>query len=252
MQQHMRKIFSSILFSFFFLAVFSVANAATRVWDGGGANALASTPGNWDGNVAPESGDDILLDTTSSKDMTWDLDISVGNWTQDGYDGTVTILTVYDPAGFTNLHISGNCILNSGTWTHLANPNTVTGINNEMYRLSVSVAGNMTIGAGVQIDISGKGFVAGRGPDSVPSGNTGGGSHGGRGSTYGSNLAGPTYGSITRPTNLGSGGGGSAGGGALALYVMGELSLEGLIAANGVERVYHAGAGGSVLLDIGS
>ena len=34
---------------------------ATRVWDGGGANNLWSTAGNWAGDVAPKSGDDLVF-----------------------------------------------------------------------------------------------------------------------------------------------------------------------------------------------
>ncbi|NLB54740.1 MAG: hypothetical protein GX811_03070 [Lentisphaerae bacterium] len=125
MRLYIMKYLSFILLSLLFLARFSNGLAATRVWNGGGANALASTPGNWVGNVPPVTGDDIVLDSTSSKDMTWDLNISVWDWTQDGYVGTVTLATVYPGQGsFTEFIIYGDCKIITGTWTHQANTST--------------------------------------------------------------------------------------------------------------------------------
>ena len=76
--------------------------ALPRTWDGGGANALASTPANWVEDTAPVAGDDIILNTTSHKNMTWDLGVDAGSWTQAEYTGTVTIATVCGASGFTN------------------------------------------------------------------------------------------------------------------------------------------------------
>jgi autotransporter-associated beta strand protein len=50
------------------------AFAATRIWSGAGANNLWSTPQNWDGNIAPVSGDfisfpNVALQTTNVNDL---------------------------------------------------------------------------------------------------------------------------------------------------------------------------------------
>ena len=51
------------------------ALADVPTWDGGGADNNASNPTNWVGDVAPSAADDIVLDATSTKDMTWDLSL---------------------------------------------------------------------------------------------------------------------------------------------------------------------------------
>lgn len=55
----------------FFLSVHA-AEAATRTWDGGGADTNWSTAENWSGDAVPGSGDDVVLDGTSTKDSVWD------------------------------------------------------------------------------------------------------------------------------------------------------------------------------------
>jgi len=98
-------------------------------------------------------------------------------------------------------------------------------------------ASNVTVEAGSAIIADGQGFTTGAGPGGPINGigdYNSGGSYGGRGS----GASGPTYGSYSTPTNLGSAGGGAnggyaAGGGAIALHVAGTLLLQGSISANG-------------------
>ena len=54
------------------LLAFDVA-AQASLWDGGGANALWSTPANWDGNFAPESPSFLEFDGTVGLNSTNDL-----------------------------------------------------------------------------------------------------------------------------------------------------------------------------------
>ena len=62
----MRKVYRLLLsYSFFCLALLTINNqayAATRIWDGGGADNNASTVANWDGDAtAPVAGDDLVF-----------------------------------------------------------------------------------------------------------------------------------------------------------------------------------------------
>lgn len=231
-------------------ASMAIADAGSPVltWGGGGAtnSFLASNPTNWVGGVAPVAGDSILLNTTTNKNMTWDLNIPVQSWTQVGYMGTVTVATVYGPAGFTNLTIVGDCVISNGTWMQTANP----AVNYETNRLRATIGGNMTLGTGAVIDVTAKGFTAGNGPGRYI-GTYGGGSYGGRGTGGYASSPGPCYGSVIAPTNLGSSGSSGAGGGAVWLTVAGELRHDGLIAANGSNPSQYAGAGGSIYLVAG-
>lgn len=221
--------------------------AATRTWDGGGADELASNPTNWDGNAALVANDAIVLNATSHKSMTWNMtNMTVASWTQVGYLGTVTVATVYGATGFTNLNITGNCVINNGMWTHVANP----AVNYEANRLAVSIGGGMNLGAGAVIDVTGKGYTAGRGPGRPGDGS---GSYGGI--WIGASAPGKCYGSITAPTNLGSGGNGNTpgpGGGAIMLRVAGGVTNLGAIRADGTSGFTRPGSGGSVYLVAGS
>lgn len=64
----------------------------THTWDGGGANALASTKENWIGDVAaPEALDSVVLDA-GALPCTWDLAITLNAFSMNvGYSGTVTL-----------------------------------------------------------------------------------------------------------------------------------------------------------------
>jgi len=87
-----------------------------------------------------------------------------------------------------------------------------------------------------------------------------GGGHGGDGGNSGTFAGGLSYGSVTQPITLGSGGGswfsnpGGAGGGAVRLIVSGALTLNGSIVAIGVQPgpAAGAGAGGSIWISAGS
>ena len=211
---------------------------AAKTWDGGGANELASNPTNWIGTVAPLVGDFVVLDTTSSKNMTWDLNLLVGSWTQAGYLGTVTVATVYGTAGFTNLAIIGDCIISNGVWTHSGPQAT------EVNRLSATIGGNLIVGPNGAINVMNKGYQTRSGPGQLPG--DGSSSYGGHGWS-----GGPCYGSILAPTNIGSGGRESYGGGAIRMRVSGTIRNDGLICSDGGPSTYGGGSGGSIWLIAG-
>ena len=132
--------------------------------------------------------------------------------------------------------IGGNVtIIDGGTLTHTKNAAT------EAYKLTLTIAGDMTVDAGGEVNVDEKGYTS-AGPGRQ-------GSYGGRGGK----TPGPTYGSITSPTHLGSGGYDSneIGGGAIKLVVTGTTTVEGLMTAKGApSNDYNqgAGSGGSIWL----
>jgi RHS repeat-associated protein len=117
-------------------------------------------------------------------------------------------------------------------------------------------AASVQVNAGGAISADGQGYVPNAGPAGAAPGSSNGGSYGGLGGGTG---VGPTYGSITTPTDLGSGGGfccgggASPGGGAIRLLVTGALTNNGAISANGANApAAGAGAGGSLYIAAGT
>ena len=240
------------------------AAGATRTWKGGTSTTvnkvslgmLASTPENWNEGVAPVDGDDIVFDATGAANpCRWDLNVKPASWTQTAdYVNTVTLATTYgDTLPF--VEVTGNVVLNGGTWTHLAN-----GGLNRTYRLYVKVGGNMTIGADAKVTAYGLGYQN----QYMANGGTFSGSkiyatHGGFGYEntvtwpLGGNGAVP-YGKIQAPEEPGSGSGGTTnlGGGAIRLDVAGLLTVDGTIDADALQHKNYMGAGGSVYLRAGT
>lgn len=139
----------------------TLAQAATRTWTGAGADANASTPENWSDDTAPVAGDHVVFDDShagnAQTNIVWDVDPGVtgfASWTQTAdYDGMITIMTRYhDAGGFTNLHISGNVLLEGGVWTH-EGPQSA-----QIHNLGVSVGGDFTLGDSAAINLNGKGW----------------------------------------------------------------------------------------------
>ena len=181
---------------------------------------------------------------------------------------------------FTNLYLGGDLTVSNGTlelaggWNvpvvvagnvHIATNGVITHSANsiaETYRLQLQVGGDLTVDVGGRIDVTGKGYGNSQGPGRGNGQNHNyhaAASHGGLGGYPESdpivNFADPgfympywtTYGSITSPTNLGSGGMVS-GGGAISLKVSGATSLQGSLIAKGMDTWASGAAGGSILL----
>ena len=111
---------------------------------------LASEPSNWSLGRAPISTDCVLFDGRySNLDCEWDIAATptVASWTQNNaFSGTITFATTFPEKGFEKFTIAGDAIVDSGKWTHKENSTS------ENYRLSVSVGGNLAIGASAIID----------------------------------------------------------------------------------------------------
>ncbi len=242
------------------------ATAATKVWTGLGADAKASNAANWqaDGGAdptAPVAGDAIVLDA-SSRDypMTWDLDIPLASWTQDGYTNVVTIQTVYPDAGkgnFTNLVVAGDVTLRNGIWVHASNAS----LNQETYRIYATIGGDLVVGAAAAISGDERG-LRNKGNLGAPvvSGGVTGRAHGGRAfHQYGTLTR--CYGSIREPILCGRSGDGTQGigGGAVRLAVGGSAAIDGRVSADALKYLsdgtlwnYWPAAGGSVWITAGS
>lgn len=108
-----------------FLALLPLtAFAATRTWDGGGADTNWSTAGNWSSDTLPVAGDTVLFDGTGKKDATVNGSFSgtVGDLQiTSSYTGTVTVtraLTVHDVflSGGTLAITNGSTVNVHGSW----------------------------------------------------------------------------------------------------------------------------------------
>lgn len=141
-------------------------------------------------------------------------------------------------------------VASGGILTHEGNTTT------EANKLIATIVGNLTVNAGGIIGGTGLGYGTvdvSRGPGAPGQGYRGAG-YGG----YGGNSGGQTYGSITNPVNLGSstgtGGNYGPGGGAVILNIRDQLSVNGIITANGFGGFNGCGggAGGSVNIVAGS
>jgi hypothetical protein len=129
---------------------------------------------------------------------------------------------------------------NDGALSHCQNS------TNELYKLNLTIVGDLTVLSNGAIHADYKGYATGKGPSTGD-----GASYGGLGG-----ACAPTYGSIVSPTNFGSGGAGynTYGGGAIRLAVAGTTTVAaaGAISANGQAAGNGgAGAGGSVFLTTG-
>ncbi len=121
------------------------------------------------------------------------------------------------------------------------------------------------IDEGSAIDVTGKGYLGGKGynewgrtiGDVSGVTNGAGGAYGGTGSGHDGRASGPTYGDPRNPIYLGSGGGawehadGGDGGGRITIHASEAVLVNGSILANGGESEGSAagdGSGGSILI----
>lgn len=278
---------SNIRFKFLtFSIVLSFAStlfSADKYWTGA-AGSNASLAGSWCDDAAltvvstaaPADGDDIHL-TSGSVAMTWDLDIYVNSWVQDGYTGTVTFKTgklngiAASTAGLNGyteddgetriLKVTDSVVINSGIWqiAQQLNFNTTrlkaavaytAGLG--VQRLILDAGGSVTVGASATISAKGLGFRPSQGPG-AGNGNYNSATHGGMGSWNTRSSSMNCYGIISAPVTQGSGGANASGGGAVTIISAGAMQLDGTIDVAGNNSTsYHVGAGGSIYINAAS
>ncbi|NLE42661.1 MAG: DUF2341 domain-containing protein, partial [Lentisphaerae bacterium] len=220
------------------------ASGTTNVWIGSGN---ASVDANWSLGHAPTAGEHILLSGFSTANLTWDAAATptVQSWTQDAdFSGAVTFQTVYGDIGFTNFTVTGDCVLENGTWNHTANSAT------QIWSLRVTVGGDLDMIGSAKVDVSQCGYAGKKGPG-YSGGFCNGSSFGGTGGDYGNDggSAMPYGSSVSEPTELGSGGY-ENGGGAIHLTVGGSLRMEAETAIS--SRGGGRASGGSIFVKASS
>ena len=219
------------------------------VWMGdSGVDNNASTAANWYQSKLPTKDDKILLAVFSPSNIVWDAGVNglpdtVASWEQTvDYTGTVTFKTVYpngDDTAFTNFTVTGDCLVNGGKWTHVANG------DKPVNRLCVNVGGDFALGEQAAINVSAKGYGPGYCAVGADLG-VHGGSRGDATKVRGDWLC---------PSEIGSGGrDGRYGGGAVWLVVNGAAVIDGAIHADSssVSKQSDCAAGGSVYLQAAS
>ncbi len=130
--------------------------------------------------------------------------------------------------------------------------------------LFIGVANNANIGGNLNVDQTGYSLTNGPGAGSAVNNDGSGAGYGGSGGASSSGAAGGiTYGLAAEPLAFGSGGGngaatvngGSSGGGALRMSVLGTLNVTGNISANGSAGAQDnsgGGSGGSIWITAGT
>ena len=168
-------------------------------------------------------------------------------------------LTVDGPHAFASV-----LVRNGGVLTHSPAPNGEPG-----NRLNLTIAGDFTVDATSQIDLTGRGYRQQTGPGNGYEGGSGAGYGGEGGASRSGATPGVAYGSMVGPLDPGSGGGsagyggvqGGTGGGAMKLVVTGALTIDGAFSANGSnggatdsygQSQGGGGSGGSIWINAGT
>lgn len=225
-----------------------VGSAEDNVWLGS-VDGLASNPSNWSLNVTPDITHTVVFDGSQSvANCTWDeaASFDVAGWNQmESYTGTVTVETYLEATdtkkSFLNIH--GSCTINGGIITHTANTSKV-----QLYRLGLSIDGDLTVGASGQINANAKGGPAWT-------------------CTTGSDFAihagsrtdiSKVYGNVKEPVTMGNGEK-LPGGGAIYILVAGNAVVDGKVVAmtrdnktSGSWDTIEGGAGGSIYIKAAS
>ena len=231
------------------LTLFNLAVPAGKKTWVATANGNSSDGANWIPAGAPAASDHILFDGNfSNARCIWDAAAThtVAAWEQAAaFTGTVELQTTYESGAFAALAITGDCTISGGTMTQTKNEDA------QVYRLSLTVGGDLTVASGAQITATGKGYDTCH----YPAGSACG-VHGGS-----ANDLSLVYGDLKHPVDIGSAGStsGFKGGGAVHLVVTGDATIDGTLAARpstgstqNDTRYKGHGAGGSIYLSAAS
>jgi hypothetical protein len=169
----MRSLCSTLLLVVMLLGGISPAFAATRTWDGGGADTLWSTAGNWSGDVTPGAGDSAYFDATSTKSVSIPVNTTVGNMEiQSGFTGTITLSGGSILSIGTGSYVQGGGTLRTTSGSLVVTNNfTQSGGTLSMGNRYVKIGGNMTRTAGTLNAQHGSVVVAPRNSQTLTPGN---------------------------------------------------------------------------------
>ncbi len=219
----------------------STSVPATFTWTNGGGTGLASAASNWSGGAAPSAGAVVTLNGTSTANLTWDLNVSIASWNQtSAYTGNVIINTNYSGNGsFTLLDITGDLTISGGSWTQ--NPNST--VQGNLIKVAVGGNFTLASGATITVGGKGytAGNGTGGATSTGQGGSHGGrGNHNTTNNykTYGKFLAPDTLGSGgDSSASL------NKGGGAIYMTITGDSTVNGTIEAQGNAGTSNAGGG---------
>ncbi|MBI5153692.1 hypothetical protein HZA57_00510, partial [Candidatus Poribacteria bacterium] len=237
--------------------------------DGAGFTGFTASTANPGTGRSPAAGSVVFVDTsTPNSTLHVYENVSLPEDSALTYDSVILhgAATVFVGGGssfdVTNLEVLGTSVLTLG------GKNRTGQVARAWAGEGVSIeTSDLLVEAGARISGDGQGYTSpglvsvGNGPGGGCNGGAGGGSgggHGGQGGNGDCGAGGAVYGSVTAPLDLGSGGGcgdigtpTGHGGGALHIHVGGELTLEGVISANGWSAAGDGGggAGGSLWIE---
>lgn len=234
----------------------------TNVWTGA-VSTDSRVDGNWSLGHVPTASETVLVfDRFYNVRLDWYPETgtdTVAGWVQFADFADPKHQVFFHTTASAPLTVTGDVVLDAGTWTHGGPANEPTQMVN------VSVGGAMTVGANARVvagtgvnyndnDGAPRGYTRGHGPGYL---RTAGGSYAGEGGHITNTTGFVSYGSILNPLSYGSGGHGDdvkyGGGGIIKLAVGGALTVDGAICSRGfgypiwgLEVVGGAGSGGSV------
>ena len=237
---------------------------------GGGANGSPGTVYTLGANTNLTVSDNVALPANSNLSYSTITVNNAGSLTL-GSGTTLTAESITVSTGSTvnigggsNVTVSGVLAVTGNSNVVLQGTNTTAQINGAWEGAGVTLnAASIEVDAGSSINADGQGYVPAAGPGGAPFGTNPGASYGGVGGAVNGYVSPPSYGSVTAPIDLGSGGSstngtvngsyGGAGGGAVRLIVTGTLTNNGLISANGQTEngentLASGGSGGSVFI----
>ncbi|MDR3643006.1 MAG: DUF2341 domain-containing protein [Candidatus Doudnabacteria bacterium] len=224
-----------------------------NVWTGGGGDGNWETNANWSTGAKPTATDDVVINTATTVNINGGTTVNSLTLGISG-GGTASVLNFnYNAVDLVSPLVTTGDLTVYGTAkiTHTAGTASVGG------KINMQVGGNANITGAINAD--GKGFGSNQGPGAGVNDGGNGGGGGAYGGMGGLGRAGAgsaaTYGSLTTPTDLGSGGGlsygsGTPGGGSIQLSVSGSVTINGSVSANGAgpDGASGGGSGGSVYI----
>lgn len=243
--------------------------AATCTWSGG--SGAWETAGNWTncGGGVPGGADDAIIDANIT--VTLNASTTVNSLTLGNSGGTSTPTLNFNYDAITNGALiidDGNLTIYSGaivTHTDATNGTVNARIYIDIQTGDATITGTVTAdnkGNDGGPSTGGNGYGEGGGSGTTSTGVSGaGGGYGGKGAPGEGTTAlpgGVRYGDFDGPVDLGSGGGGvptytgASGGGAIQIDVVGSLTVDGIVSADGqsyISNLGGAGSGGSVYIN---
>ena len=253
------------------------ANGGAGVYGGGGGRVAVyyTSAVNYSGvngssaNGGATNGQNGTVLFANDSQANLDLNITAQFFVSPGTTATYNSITVNNGGtltigGGSNVTVTNGVLVTGNSSIVLQSQNNAAEVSGQWQGVGVAInAATLEVDSGSSISADGQGYLGSgcNGPGSGPGGGPFNCNNDGNGGSYGGVGGGPnqssmtTYGSVSAPTDPGSGGSGGygspvggSGGGAIHLVVSASLTNNGVISANGAggSNCSGAGSGGSV------